>query len=148
MTRITVTPAEEDEVIVAGLPAEQTPEPARFTGIADESSAEAASVGQTGVVGQDSNGKGPSAVEQASAAKETAATSAKPSATVESASVSTAAPEPAIASTGRRKAKDEYHETTLEDLEPTKMPFAQRVVIVAAVLCIIGALVYYFVAMR
>lgn len=41
-----------------------------------------------------------------------------------------------------------YRETSLEDLEPTKMPLAQRIVIVAAIVCIIGALVYYFVAMR
>ena len=39
-------------------------------------------------------------------------------------------------------------ETTLEDLEGTKMPLAQRIVIVAAVICIIGAVVYYLLAMR
>ena len=43
---------------------------------------------------------------------------------------------------------DSYHETTLEDLEGTPMPLAQKIVIIAAVICIIGALVYYFVAMR
>ena len=43
---------------------------------------------------------------------------------------------------------DGYHETTLEDLEGAKMPLAQRIVIIAAIICIIGALVYYFVAMR
>lgn len=39
-------------------------------------------------------------------------------------------------------------ETTLEDLEPQAMPLAQRIVIIAAVVCIIGALVYYFMVMR
>lgn len=42
---------------------------------------------------------------------------------------------------------DSYHETTLADLESEPMPFAQKVVIIAAVVCIIGALVYYFVFM-
>ena len=47
-----------------------------------------------------------------------------------------------------RTAKDDsYHETTLADLESGPMPFAQKVVIIAAVVCIIGALVYYFVFM-
>ena len=44
--------------------------------------------------------------------------------------------------------KDQYQETTLEDLEGAKMPLAQRIVIVAAVICIIGAVVYYLLAMR
>ena len=50
----------------------------------------------------------------------------------------------------QRKAarKDDYHETTLEDLEPGGMPLAQKIVIIAAVVCIIGALVYYFAVMR
>ena len=48
----------------------------------------------------------------------------------------------------KRSQEDGYRETTLEDLESSGMPFAQRVVIVAAVVCIIGALIYYFVAMR
>lgn len=38
--------------------------------------------------------------------------------------------------------KDAYHETTLEDLEHAPMPFAQRVVIIAAIICIIGAVIY------
>jgi phage/plasmid primase-like uncharacterized protein len=42
---------------------------------------------------------------------------------------------------------DSYHETTLADLESEPMPFAQKGVIIAAVVCIIGALVYYFVFM-
>ena len=62
------------------------------------------------------------------------------------------APLPASAPASRRpqpaSAEEGYHETTLEDLEGTKMPLAQRIVIVAAIICIIGALIYYFVAMR
>ena len=48
----------------------------------------------------------------------------------------------------RRPESGDYHETTLEDLETPGMPLAQRIVIVAAVVCIIGAIVYYLVAMR
>ena len=48
----------------------------------------------------------------------------------------------------RRPKPDEYHETTLEDLQSTSMPLAQKIVIIAAVICIIGALVYYFLLMR
>ena len=35
-----------------------------------------------------------------------------------------------------------------DPLEVEPMPFVQRVVIVAAVVCIIGAVVFYFVALR
>lgn len=37
---------------------------------------------------------------------------------------------------------DSYHETTLEDLQSTPMSFTQRVVIIAAIVCIIGAVIY------
>lgn len=103
------------------------------------------------VARQDSNATGASAVERTFAAEGASAKERPPTeGQASSASVgsSAAATMPRSASADKRKAKDDYHETTLEDLEPTKMPFAQRVVIVAAVLCIIGALVYYFVAMR
>lgn len=40
------------------------------------------------------------------------------------------------------KKADGYRETTLEDLEAKPMPLTQKVVIVAAILCIIGAVIY------
>ena len=43
---------------------------------------------------------------------------------------------------------DAYRQTTLEDLESGTMPLAQRIVIIAAIVCIIGAVVYYFAFMR
>ena len=46
----------------------------------------------------------------------------------------------------RRDARS--RETTLADLEGEPMPLAQRIVIIAAIVCIIGALVYYFMFMR
>ena len=49
----------------------------------------------------------------------------------------------------RRPQRDDgYHETTLEDLKGEKMSLTQRVVIIAAIICIIGAIVYYFAFMR
>ena len=47
-----------------------------------------------------------------------------------------------------RPAQDEYREPTLEDLESSPMPIAQKIVIIAAVICIIGALVYCVAFMR
>lgn len=38
--------------------------------------------------------------------------------------------------------RDDYREATLDDLKPTPMPLAQRVVIIAAIVCIIGAIIY------
>ena len=46
------------------------------------------------------------------------------------------------------KKKDDYHEVTLEDLQGEPMPLTQRIVIIAAVVCIIGALAYYFLFLR
>ena len=46
------------------------------------------------------------------------------------------------------KKDDGYRETTLEDLESTKMPLAQKVVIAAAIVCIIGAVIYYLAFLR
>ena len=52
------------------------------------------------------------------------------------------------ATSERSKQKDGYHETTLEDLQDSPMPLTQKIVIVAAIVCIIGALIYYFAFMR
>lgn len=46
------------------------------------------------------------------------------------------------------KKKDDYHEATLEDLQGEPMSLTQRIVIIAAVVCIIGALAYYFIFLR
>lgn len=39
-------------------------------------------------------------------------------------------------------------ELTLEDLKSSRMPLTQRIVIVAVVVCLIGAIVYYMAFMR
>ncbi len=56
--------------------------------------------------------------------------------------------EPAPARKPAAKKKDTYHETTLEDLNSTQMPLAQKIVIAAAIVCIIGAVIYYFAFLR
>ena len=57
-------------------------------------------------------------------------------------------PTPVPARKPGAKRKDTYHETTLEDLNSTQMPLAQKIVIAAAVVCIIGAIVYYLLFLR
>ena len=57
-------------------------------------------------------------------------------------------PTPVPARKPSAKRKDTYHETTLEDLNSTQMPLAQKIVIVAAIVCIIGAVIYYFAFLR
>ena len=55
---------------------------------------------------------------------------------------------PSIAATNRahrapaKKKRDDYRESTLEDLQSQPMPLAQKVTIIAAVVCIIGAIIY------
>lgn len=48
----------------------------------------------------------------------------------------------------RAASKRAYEEPTLDDLRGDPMPLAQKIVIIAAVVCIIGALVCYFAFMR
>ena len=64
---------------------------------------------------------------------------------------SDSAPERIVAQTERvrpvSKRSRDMGQQTLDDLKSDPMPTAQKVVIIAAVVCIIGALVYYFVFM-
>ena len=131
MARITITPAEEDEVIVAGAtsggelegqsfpekPVEPEPEPESAGDFAERETPE--------TLGSDATPVSPAVAES-------------PAAGASRRTMSREKPNRA----------DEYRETTLEDLDSTPMPLVQRIVIVAAVVCIIGALVYYFVVMR
>lgn len=117
MKHITVTPADDDEVIIAGLQGDAVPQ-------ADAKETKPAAAHEP--ASEEPDGREETA--RAQAPREEAA-------------------EPKPAKT-KPAARDAYHETTLEDLERTPMPLAQRIVIIAAVVCIIGALVYYFTVMR
>ena len=57
-------------------------------------------------------------------------------------------PEPTKAKPSTQKKRDDYREATLEDLKSQPMPLAQKIVIAAAVVCIIGAIVYYLLFLR
>ena len=167
MARITVTPANEDEVIFAGISSEPqasgisaASEPAETAGVESTASESAAPTSAVGSVpgsavmknAAASASEGIDGADVSAGAQTTTVPSADSATDAHSAAASAAggvakSPNRSAASS-KSKASDAYHETTLEDLEPTPMPLAQRIVIIAAVVCIIGALVYYFVAMR
>lgn len=117
---ITVTAAEEEDVVImAGLQDAAVPE-------GDEIAPEPA----------------PEAAPEPVAAPEVAP---------EPASAPNPAPEPDPARQPQRKpaaGKGEYHETTLADLQGQSMPLTQRIVIIAAIICIIGAVIYCVAFMR
>lgn len=54
-------------------------------------------------------------------------------------------PQPRPKAQSQPKKRDDYREATLEDLQPQPMSLTHKIVITAAVLCIIGAIVYCFV---
>ena len=91
---------------------------------------------------------GEQTVEAAGAAESTGATGAEGAAEAVEADEAASGPVGADERCSAPSPSDAYRATSLDDLKSSPMPLAQRVVIVAAVVCIIGALVYYFVAMR
>lgn len=145
---IAVTAADEDdEVITAGV------RPAVEAGAAEPDGAKAGVVqgqakdlakdraaigdgssGEAQVVGDDGGASEAPEVPEALGVHASADAPVKP-----------AARKPAGQSARKR---EEYRETTLSDLEPQPMSTTQKAVIIAAVVCIIGALVYYFAFMR
>lgn len=146
MARIVVNPADEDEVIVVGAGGvEPSPEGGR-----DEASPAKGDYGESSSAEVGRKGSSSAVVLEEGAG-----------AGGSSEGMPASAPGPTGAAASREVAGDArdarrpkaapsagYRETTLEDLESSRMPFAQKVVIIAAVVCIIGAIVYYFVAMR
>lgn len=116
---ITVTAADEEDVVIrvgASAAAEEEPTP----------------------VSIDATGTTPTA-DTVPAASATPASAAAP--------MEARPARPSTSTTNRpRKApakkRDDYRESTLEDLQSQPMPTAQKAVIIAAVVCIIGAIVY------
>ncbi len=53
-------------------------------------------------------------------------------------------PDKPLAKTAPQTKKDDYHETTLEDLKTTKMSMMQKVIIVVAIVAVIAFTVYWF----
>ena len=138
MARIKVTPAEEDEVIVAGITSSQSLD------------VEAASDVDGGFADDHpiAEPTPPQASSEAGPAPLSGGSSAQYASRPPSDSPAIAERQKVASANQLKREKSDYQETTLEDLESTSMPLAQRIVIIAAVVCIIGALVYYFVAMR
>ena len=145
---ITVTAADEDEVIIAGVGAV-------------ESTAPDAAIKPDAATGPDAAAEPDASTElDASTDPDAAAPSAEgsdlgsepmPEAAPGSDRIeASATPVPSQAAPVKRKKAraDNYRETTLEDLESQSMPLAQKIVIIAAVVCIIGAIVYYLLFLR
>ena len=111
---ITVTAADDDDVVIrVGAASKEESVPAAV----DDHAAEAAPA---------------DAGDRAAGTAPVGARSARPSA--EAANRPRKAP--------AKKKRDDYRESTLEDLQSQPMPLAQKVTIIAAVVCIIGAIVY------
>ena len=120
---IAVTPAEDDDIVInAGV---AKPSGAASSGFGEESgSAETAQVTPERV-----DAPSPESPEEPAQVGAAAATARK-------------------AQGEGAKKKDDYREATLEDLRGEPMSLTQRIVIIAAVVCIIGALAYYFLFLR
>ena len=133
---ITVTAADEDEVIIAGVGAVEPTAP-------DAAIKPDAATRPDAAIEADA--AAPSA-EGADLGSEPMPEATPGSDRIEASTT----PVPSQAAPAKRKKAraDDYRETTLEDLESQSMPLAQKIVIIAAVVCIIGALVYYFAVMR
>ena len=120
---ITVTPAEEEDFVINAGAASPSPTVADDSG--DEPGADGAFGGEPGKEAASSRGDEGEA--RAAAAK---------------------VPANRKASGGGARKENGYREATLEDLESEPMSLTQKVVIIAAVVCIIGALAYYFAFLR
>ena len=133
---IAVTAADEDdEVITAGV--KPSAQEAAESGVRDEL---AGDVQVAGDEGDNGDGDEAGAVAGAVASAETPverAAAAGPQKLAKGASDARSA-----------RKQGEYRESALSDLEPEPMSMTQKVVIIAAVVCIIGALIYYFAFMR
>jgi len=111
---ITVTAADDDDVVIrVGAVPKEEPAPSTTD---DRADASAPAQGHTPAEGDTPVG----------------ARSARPS------TAATNRPRKAPA----KKKRDDYRESTLEDLQSQPMPLAQKVTIIAAVVCIIGAIIY------
>ncbi len=149
-SHITVTPDEEDDVVIqAGVPIED------WNGAADE--------GPGGDFGESPNDNPDKSLDDALGGDLEEGAAAEPddvfagealgesvSENSPSAPEEAAAPNAAEEDAPQRKAarKEAYRETTMEDLEGAHMSGMQKAIIVLALLLIVAAIVYYCVVMR
>ena len=125
-SHITVTPAEEDDFVINAGVAKPDERAAKAQPLpADEANLRAVSASES---------QGAERLESRSAPKEQQPIEARSARSTRG--------------KARSKVASEYHETTLEDLDSGPMSLTQKIVIVAAILCLIGAVTYYFLFMR
>ena len=167
--RITVTAAEDDEVILAGIGDVETAvaqEASAQTGGAPELSPSACK-GEAPELSQvDREGAAPEVTLEPAAEFAGVARNSSPDSTAEIAEIADVANAPsaeqvqvgaaAIASNAsapnekpkRRPRDDGYHETTLEDLESGPMPAAQKITLIVVAALLVIAIAYYFAFLR
>lgn len=131
---ISVTAAEEDDVIISAGIVPRSEGPSSVSGDEAASEPEPELEPEPGP----ESGRGSKA---ANPAEEEALPDQEPE-------TAKATPGNGSARSARSAAKDGYRETTLEDLKGEPMPLKQKIVIIAALVCIIGALAYYFIFLR
>ena len=132
---ITVTAAEEEDVII-------------HAGLAPSDAVKTESSAPESLAAEDSAGETSMSEELAvqGTASEDPTTN---NMTTESAPAIDAPSKKVPAETRTHKVRDDgYRPTTLEDLQGKPMPTVQKAVIIAAIICIIGAIVYYIAFMR
>lgn len=130
---IVLNAADDDEVIMAGLPAGE----AHGSAFHPEDAADALQDGAVSAAGEAETLDGSCAKEVISPVGGLPAS--------KGGTVSDAGPS---RSSQRPPHGEDDLQTTLDDLKPAPIPMTQRIVIIAAVLLIIVALVYYFAVMR
>lgn len=136
-SHITVTTDDEDDVVIqagAKSPASVVPDRAAIEGAAEDAAAVAAKVASASVSDQSTTAGAPAVAATATGASQTAA------------QIAAASEHASRGAKPSGASKDTYHATTLEDIESTKMPLAQKVVIALAVLGVAGFAVWYALA--
>ncbi|MBE6472868.1 MAG: hypothetical protein E7Z99_04705 [Coriobacteriaceae bacterium] len=135
---ITVTAADDDDVVIrVGAAPKEEPAPSttddRADAAAPAGAAAPAEYDTPGAADNPAEGHTPAGADNpAEGDTPVGARSARPS------TAATNRPRKAPA----KKKRDDYRESTLEDLQSQPMPLAQKVTIIAAVVCIIGAIIY------
>lgn len=132
---IRVTPAVDDDiVVVAGVVEASNGEVAEATQVAGEAMKAVGAAGEAGRVAGIGSASAEVA-EPASAAREAAKVAATEREQASAATAKGAAPASA--------ADDVYRETTLDDIEQSKMPVAQLVVIGVSLVCLAAFIIWY-----
>ena len=167
--RITVTSAEDDEVILAGIGDVETAAVQEVSAQTVEASelSPSARKGETPELSQvDREGAAPEVTPEPAAEFAGVARNSSPDSTAEIAEIADVADVPSAeevqvgaaaaasnasassAKPKRRPRDDGYQETTLEDLESGPMPAAQKITLIVVAVLLVIAIAYYFAFLR